>query len=97
MATVRMSDIDKVLRAMGGTIADRHLLLLLVCQAMEVESKSFIEMCVSPQCKSLMSLFFLQERCKKLESQAAHFSAEDVCPRRGCGEVGEVVWGGGRV
>ena len=47
-------------------------------EAMKFESECFADMCITAQCKSLMSLFFLQERCKKMESQGKHFKPEDA-------------------
>jgi 3-hydroxyacyl-CoA dehydrogenase/enoyl-CoA hydratase/3-hydroxybutyryl-CoA epimerase len=64
-------------------------------KAIEFESECFAEMCVSPQSKSLMSLFFLQDRCKRLEAQSAHFSPKDVIPVKEFGLLGAGVMGSG--
>jgi len=64
-------------------------------KAMEVESQSFAEMCVTAQCKSLMSLFFLQERSKKLDTQATHFAPTDAIQVKKVGVIGAGVMGSG--
>jgi len=63
--------------------------------AMEVESNGFMDMCVTAQSKAMMSLFFLQERCKKMETQAAHFAAEDAVKTNTVGVLGAGVMGSG--
>eukprot|EP00992_Anisonema_acinus_P008173 TRINITY_DN4249_c0_g1_i1.p1 TRINITY_DN4249_c0_g1~~TRINITY_DN4249_c0_g1_i1.p1 ORF type:complete len:772 (-),score=226.59 TRINITY_DN4249_c0_g1_i1:118-2433(-) len=64
-------------------------------KALAFESACFEEMCVSAQSKSMMSLFFLQERCKKMESQAAHFDASDAVPCKKFAVLGAGVMGSG--
>eukprot|EP00668_Euglena_longa_P011273 GGOE01013664.1.p1 GENE.GGOE01013664.1~~GGOE01013664.1.p1 ORF type:complete len:785 (-),score=193.75 GGOE01013664.1:194-2521(-) len=64
-------------------------------KALEVESQSFADMCVSAQCKSLMSLFFLQERCKKMDTQEAHFSSQDAVDAKTIAVLGAGVMGSG--
>ena len=61
-------------------------------KALEFESRCFVEACVSPQAKALMSLFFLQERCKKLDAHPAHFASADA---GACASVGVVGAGPG--
>jgi enoyl-CoA hydratase/carnithine racemase len=64
-------------------------------KAMEFESECFAEMCVSPQSKAMMSLFFLTDRCKKLESQANHFNAQDAVRVSKFAVIGAGVMGSG--
>eukprot|EP01012_Entosiphon_sulcatum_P035733 TRINITY_DN4539_c0_g1_i1.p1 TRINITY_DN4539_c0_g1~~TRINITY_DN4539_c0_g1_i1.p1 ORF type:complete len:815 (+),score=216.93 TRINITY_DN4539_c0_g1_i1:102-2447(+) len=63
-------------------------------KAMDVETDGFAQLCVSPVAKSLMSLFFLTDECKKLEGKPG-FKPEDAKKVTTVGVIGAGVMGSG--
>jgi len=63
-------------------------------QALEYEAETFANLCVTPECKNQMSLYFLTESCKKLKEKTG-FSDSEMPKINHVGVIGAGVMGAG--